>query len=197
MQSLLSIKPLKTIPDKLFYKVETTITDSMHDKNSETRTYPAFQYTGINTKTGEAGGKMIAAPMLYENPVQYFYPYDKPYRSFYIHYLRSEEKYQGFGTAFINLAKAESRKYNCNRRIHLIASRIYDRENPPHIFYKKQGFICQSKSINKYLDSCIRLNKKISLYMSQNLDMFLPIKETVKKAPSLLTAIFNYLKNIT
>lgn len=196
MRSLLFTKPLKQLPEKLFYKTQTTINDAVHDKNSQCLTYPAFQYTAINTKTNEYAGKMIAAPLEYANPAKRFYPYNKPYRSFYISYLKSEEPYKGFGRAFIELAKTESKNYNCEGRIHLIASRLYDRNNPPHIFYKKCGFISNSNIMNKYLDSCIQLQKQISFYMSDNLDMFLPIKPTAKKSVSKLSALFNYIRNL-
>ncbi len=196
MQSILFTKPLKRLPEKLFYKTKTTINNSIHDKNSQPRTYPAFQYTAIDTKTNRYAGKMIAAPMEYANPAQRFYPYKKKYRSFYIHYIKSEEQYQGFGQAFIELAKTESKNYNCEGRVHLIASRIYDRNNPPHIFYKKCGFICKSARINQYLDSCIKLHKQISFYMSDNLDMFLPVESSAHKSISKLSALLNYIKNL-
>lgn len=197
MQSILLTKPIKNIPDKLFYKSKTLIQNSIHDEYSRRLIYPAFQYNAVNTKTGEFSGTMIAAPMKYSNPAKRFYPYKHPYKSFFINYLSTENHHQGFGKAFIELAKNESKKYNCKGRVHLIASRIYDRTNPPHIFYKKCGFISQSEDINKYLDTCINSNTQMDYFLADNLEMFLPIKEQDhKKSIQILTKLTSFLKKL-
>lgn len=192
--SLLFIKPLKTMPDRLIYKTKTTIQDCIHSKDSKVGKYPAYIYNMVDVKNGgKFVGKMIAAPILYQNPSMRFYQIPAPYKSFYIELLKTFERGNGYGKEFINFAKIESKKYGCEGRIHLIASRLYDRLRPPHVFYKKCGFISKSALMNAYLDNCIKLNRPIGFAMSDNLDMFMPL---VEHTGNLLIKAFNLWKFI-
>lgn len=194
--STLHSKPLQKVPSKLFYKTEMILKDCIHTKDSSTQEVKAFRYTMADTKTGQYAGEMIAAPMEYANTAKRFYPIKSPYRSFYIDYLKTTESGLGYGTEFIKLAKNESKKYNCNGRVHLIASRLYDRNRPPHIFYKKCGFMSQSVVMNTYLDRCIRWMMPMDLAMADNLDMFLPIDKVVKNSISKFITLITYLKQL-
>lgn len=182
--SILLTKP-QPLPPQLFCKYYGTT-----EGCNEIR----YKYNMIDTKTGNYLGTMEGGPVVYNDKDKMFYPQRKPYKSFYISYLNSTEEGFGHGRQFIELAKKESKKYNCGGRVHLIASRVYSPQSPPHLFYRKCGFTSNFEKINKYMDKCILLSRKMDWTKANNLPMYLPVsKETKSKIPKL-TGIIKFIK---
>ncbi len=174
--SILFTKPLRKLPKQIIYKAYKPIID-IEDDSVFPRLIPGFSYKMADTKTGQVLGEMIAAPVVKYNRKNEFYPEELPYVSFFIHLIKTFSQGEGFGTKLIELAKRESVNYGCEGRVHLISSRIFDRNNPPHIFYKKNGFISNSQEMNDYLDNCIKSGTKLDVYSDKadNLNMYLPV----------------------
>lgn len=153
-------------------------------------------YRMCDTKTGKYVGEMLGCPVLHDNRKirQVFYPIKKPYKSFYIGELHIEERFLGYGTKFINFAKNLSKQSGCDGRVHLVASRIYDRYYPPHIFYKKCGFVSNNKLMDDYLDNCIASKTQIESGIADNLNMYLPVGDKVEQIQTRFTKFINFLK---
>jgi len=115
-------------------------------------------------KKGNEVGKMIAFPQDVNTHFREFSPNADKYRSFYIAKLCAYVRNKGVGTAFINIAKKESLRNFCSGNVHVRSSDIYDKNNPPHIFYRKKGFNFNkySTSLQKYIDECIKYNEPYS-----------------------------------
>lgn len=186
------IKPLQKLPQVLIYKCPKPpiIVGYTYQHSGQPDLYRM-----VDIKTGKYVGEMIGAPILHEKHIKpKFYPLATPYRSFYIADLQIEERFMGYGRKFIEFAKALSKKSNCKGRVHLVASRIYDRYCPPHIFYKKCGFMSNNKFMNDYLDNCIALNCEIESEFADNLNMFLPVGDKIEKVQTKFDKIINFLK---
>jgi len=136
---------------------------------------PANLYKMADAKTGVYAGEMVAYPAKIAS-FSAFYPPLSCRKSFKIEELYIEDRGQGYGTKFINLAKAESRNSGCGGRVHLVASRIYSPNNPPHLFYRKLGFTSKNKGIIKYFDKCIKSGIQIDIDRADNVLMYLPLK---------------------
>lgn len=93
--------------------------------------------------------------------------------SLFIEYLMTNIKFQGIGTKLINFAKLESEKMGCGGRIDLVASKCFTPYMPPHIFYKKLGFKCTNKLMDKYLDFCLKFKKKVPSIIAQDFNMYI------------------------
>lgn len=137
------VKPYK-MPD--YIVIKTILNNSKH-----------FSYRMFD-KTGNEVGKMIAYPQYVNTSFREFSPNADKYRSFYIAKLISYIRNKGIGTSFINIAKKESLRNFCSGNVHVISSDLYDKKNPPHIFYRKQGFNFNKYSghTQKYIDECIK-----------------------------------------
>lgn len=152
-------------------------------------------YRMADTKTGKYVGEMVASAVVHDKSIhQNFYPIKMPYKSFYIADLQMKERFLGYGSKFIEFAKNMSKQLGCNGRVHLVASRIYDRYYPPHIFYKKHGFISNNKFMDDYLDNCISTKCQIEPGIADNLNMYLPIGDKVYKPESKFHCFINFLK---
>ena len=125
-----------------------------------------------------------------------YYPTLSCYDSLKIEYLRTEESGLGYGRAFINLAKIQSRKEGCNGRVHLDASRVYTPRRPPHIFYRKCGFTSIYQDRIKYIDECIRKHKQLHWSMADNLPMYLPLKKENTRKVSFYSKILSYINKL-
>jgi len=134
-KSILFTKPLKTLPEVLLY--------ANRDNAS---------YTMLNVKNSKIAGRMTAYPI-----------YNKKQDSYlFIETLNVYQQRRGFGTKFIEFAKKLSLQKDCGGRIKLIASATeLDPQNPPHIFYRKNGFSCYNKKVLKKIDSHILKNKQL------------------------------------
>lgn len=183
------------LPQRLIYKHPTTRIIFRDAVN--TADFDAYEYRMCDTQTGEYLGRMIAGPMVCDkSDKKYFYPKNNKYKSFFIDGLYPKYSGEGIGTDFIKLAKKESMASDCCGRVHLVASRIYDPSRPPHIFYRKCGFISNKPNINKYIDRCIKYNRKMHWSMADNLPMYLPEKQVMKKSHKLLGKVIKFLSKI-
>lgn len=185
-------RPIEKIPRILIYK---------HPKPINVmgwcyRSNKPELYRMVDTKTGKYVGEMVGSPVVHNNKEVHkiFYPINKPYKSFYICSLESLERFSGYGKAFINFAKNISGQSGCNGRVHLIASRVYDRRYPPHVFYKKCGFVSNDKFMNSYLDDCINSKCTIESAFADNLNMYLPAGDKPEKITSKFERFLNFLK---
>lgn len=80
--------------------------------------------------------------------------------SFYVKKLFSYDRGKGVGSAFMKIAQKESQRNMCLGNVHLTASSYYDKERPPHIFYRKIGFdFTKLAGITaQKIDDCIKKN---------------------------------------
>ena len=122
----------------------------------------AFIYKMFDRK-GKLVGEMTAFPETIYDSNRQFSPNADSYRSFYIKNLIAIERNKGVGKAFINIAKKESIRNFCFGNLHVISSARFDKNNPPHIFYRKMGFKFNqySKVTEKYIDECIKNHVQI------------------------------------
>ncbi len=187
------LRPQKNIPDKLFYRHEMYNTGETFATDCSP---VGYKYHLLDTKTGKQLGEMEARPVLYNIGNRSFYPQIDPYKSFEIDYLKSNVRDKGNGTKFITLAKNESKALDCKGRVHLIASRVYDYDRPPHVFYKKMGFVSNSSKMNKYLDKCIKFGMNVSQSKSSPLCMYLPYTPIEAPKVSTLGKLFKLLKGL-
>lgn len=187
------LRSQKNIPDKLFYRHEMYNTGETFATDCSP---VGYKYHLLDTKTGKQLGEMEARPVLYNIGNRSFYPQIAPYKSFEIDYLKSNVRDKGNGTKFITLAKNESKALDCKGRVHLIASRVYDYDRPPHVFYKKMGFVSNSSKMNKYLDKCIKFGMNVSQSKSSPLCMYLPYTPIETPKVSTLGKLFKLLKGL-
>ena len=185
--------PQKNIPNKLFYRQEMYNTGQTFATDCSP---VGYKYHLLDTKTGKQLGEMEARPVLYNIGNRAFYPQVAPYKSFEIDYLKSNVRDKGNGSKFITLAKNESKALDCKGRVHLIASRVYDYDRPPHVFYKKMGFVSNSSKMNKYLDKCIKFGMNVSQSKSSPLCMYLPYTPLEAPKVSTLGKLFKLLKGL-
>ena len=184
MNTLLFPK-LKNIPKLLIYKKD--VISNQYGIVS--------QYRMANTQTGEYAGEMYARKVT-ENMFSQYYPSLTPYDTFKIEYLATEDSNQGYGSAFIKIAKKESFRNGCQGRVTLDASRVFTPKKPPHIFYRKQGFTSIYTDRIKYIDKCIKEKRQLHWTMADNLPMYLPLNTQQQKKHSYLQFFVNKIKKI-
>lgn len=145
------IKPRK-IPQNLIYNPKGT--DS---------------YKLINLKKGSVIGEMVAYPSINQD--------------IYIDSLAIyKERRQGFGKIFLDFAKNMSKKYGYNGRMSVNAATIsLDPFNPPHIFYRKYGFVPENKKLLKHIDKHIRKGKQLDYRTTPNTFMYYDEDNKIKK----------------
>ncbi len=131
-----------------------------------------YHYGMADVKTGRYVGEMYGRVMT-ETMFSGYYPITSAYDSFKIEKLYIKNKRCGYGTKFLKFAELESKALGCEGRVHLLASRLYSPNNPPHLFYRKNNFSSQNTEKMKYFDECIRANKQIDVETADNLEMFL------------------------
>lgn len=188
---MLLTRPVKQIPRILIYKCPKTT----NKRNWQYKDIIPSEYRMVDTLTGKFVGEMVGGPVLHNNSKQHvFYPINSPYKSFYISYLNIEEQFMGYGRQFINFAKNLSRRSGCNGRVHLVASRVYDRNHPPHVFYKKCGFFSNNGFMNNYIDNCISSDCSMEIAFADNLNMYLPVGDVPEKIQTKFQAFLNFLK---
>ena len=114
-------------------------------------------------RQGNFVGEMTAYPETIHDLNRQFSPNADSYRSFYIKRLNVFDRNKGAGRAFINIARKESLRNFCFGNLHVISSARFDKNNPPHIFYRKMGFKFNqySKVTEKYIDECIKNHVQI------------------------------------
>ena len=158
------------------------------------KSFKADIFRMVNAENGQYAGEMITRAMK-DVKLQEIYPKEKKVDALKIERLIVENKRQGYGSAFLRLAQAESEQKGCGGKVFLVASTIYDKNNPCHIFYRKQGYTSTNSYINKKLDRCIINNSKLSSYYSENLLMYRPVDE-VKQPQPQESRLLRFLKNL-
>lgn len=131
-----------------------------------------YHYRMADLRTGQYVGEMYGR-VTTETMFSGYYPMTSAYDSFKIEKLYIENKRHGYGTQFLKFAENESRALGCEGRVHLLASRLYSPNHPPHLFYRKNNFSSQNTEKMKYFDACIRAHKQIDIDTADNLEMFL------------------------
>ena len=80
----------------------------------------------------------------------------------YISSIETYPKRQGFGTDLINFAKNYSKQQGYKGNLSADAGLTFqDMKNPSHLFFRKQGFICDDNRLLKKMDSFIEQNKQL------------------------------------
>ena len=147
-----------------------------------------------DTETGEYAGEMITRTMRDVN-LNEIYPEEKTVDALKIERLIVENKRQGYGSAFLRFAQAESERKGCGGKVFLVASRIYAPKHPCHIFYRKQGYTSTNNFINRILDKCIKNQTKLAPEYADNLLMFRPIDEA-KQPQHQESRLLKFLKKL-
>ena len=129
-------------------------------------------------RNGNYVGNMVAHPERIFDKFTY-YPKIKNYASLYIAnlFINKNFRSKGAGKAFLNIAKRESYRRNCDGRVHLIAEHADLRQPPPHIFYRKQGFSTQFLSTLEKIDKIIKYGVKQINEEFQNIPMYFELKK--------------------
>jgi len=125
-----------------------------------------------DVKTGEFVGEMYGG-VATETFASDYYPNLSTYDSYKIERLYITHKREGYGTKFLKFAEKESQALGCGGRVHLLASRLFSPKNPPHLFYRKNGFTSRDTKLMDYFDKCIREHKQIDVDMANNIPMYL------------------------
>ncbi|MBP3821643.1 hypothetical protein J6G99_08390 [bacterium] len=128
------------------------------------RRYSSFNSKIADIKTGELVGEMST-----------YIPVSQSV--FYISKLLSFRRNQGIGTIFVNLAKKMCEEYVGKKPLYVLASSMYDKKNPPFLFYKKMGFEPMDcpEHILKHLNECIKEHKQVDTNII-NEDIFMIYK---------------------
>lgn len=132
-------------------------------------------YALADTRTGKLVGTMNAAATTFDP--NFLYKKKEHEKIFHIFSLNilPEEQNKYWGKYFMNFAKKESYKQNCDGRISLVA---YHHDVSPHLFYWKQGLRSNDNNVNRVLKKCIK--EKKSPYFLDATAMYLPIKKSHK-----------------
>lgn len=160
--SYLTKKPLP-LPRGLFYK------------------YGKCDYALADSYSGNLVGTMSADATSFDP--NFLYKKKDEDKIFHIYTLNilPQEQNKHWGQYFMNFAKQESFKQNCDGRISLVA---YNPDAPPHLFYWKQGLRSKNNRMNRLLKKTAEGN--IAPYFSDATAMYLPIKtefKPIKKIP--------------
>lgn len=154
-KSILLTKPIKTMPEVLIYKQNNV-----------------YRYTMLDVKNSKIAGRMYA---------HFIQNLKTKECSLFINTLNIYQKRQGFGSKFLDFAKQVSKQFGCEGRVRLIASTTeYDPLNPPHIFYRKNGFSTDNKKLLKKIDKYIKNNKQLPHLSTPPETMYYPPKPEVK-----------------
>ena len=172
MNYLMHQLPLKKIPTRIVYAAR-----DVNVKNRLIQDTSITYYRMVDTKTGKYLGEMGASPMDYDPRINTkIYPGLKNiFKSFYVHFMYVYEKHQKVGSELLKIAHKESKHMGCEGRVNLLASSCYDLKNPPHLFYKKNGFTSVNQELNDYFDKCISDGVQIDKKYRRNLNMYLPL----------------------
>ena len=163
INSLMEIKPFNSNLKEIACKIKNSYILSSININKETGKY-SFKKLGI----------MKGFPEIVDNSE--YYPEMNFYESFYVQELKALELRKGTGKKLLQLAQCESRRFNCNGRIHLDA---VNPDNPPFYFYRSLGFNSQSEYQIECIDKLMK--NKIPFprpYRSWCLSMYLPKNKT-------------------
>src|SRR5574344_1910893 len=105
--------------------------------------YKGLSLNGFEYKCFSDKGKFVARMLAY--PEFYLQEFKNMY---YIDSLIVNNRCKNIGRKLLNIAEKDSYLAGCGGRLHLISSDCYFPSNPPHIFYRKNGFESTEDSIN-------------------------------------------------
>lgn len=141
-------------------------------------------YSMVNTKENKVIGRMIAYPTINHD--------------LYISELTIlRNKREGFGTKFLDFAKLLRDELGCEGKVVLDASTTpYDPHNPPHIFYRKNGFTSDDKKMLKKIDKYIKKGKQLDYQSTPVTRMYYPPDTPPAKSNflQLLKNLFQIIK---
>ena len=173
--TLLNREYLKEIPKELIYSYTEHIKGSGFSQG-----YDINVHKMADMRTGNYVGKMITR-VKKNVDCTYIYPEKSACNALEIVAILLKERKKGFGSKFLKFAKYESLKSGCEGRVFLCASRLFNINHPPHIFYKKNGYVSVSKKMNKLMDDCIKNGTELDIKQADDLLMYLPVKEEPQK----------------
>ncbi len=158
----------------------------------------------------ENNGRSIAEMITQVDDIPFtlagFYPEGNTEPSLKIVKLIAHKREQGIGSKLIKIAIRISEQMGMKGRVHVLSSDIYDKERPPHIFYRKNKFNSKSKNLLKIIDNMI-INGKQKTLKFHSIRMFydpeckvgefanLP-EDVAEEKISLFTKIINKLFGI-
>lgn len=154
-------KPYKRIPDRLIFNTK-----------KEYPLCPIFNREiarVIEIRKSRILGEIITEPVTSD----IFGTQSPPVKSLSIVKLKSFVRNEGVGTDLLNFAKRLSVEKGCEGRIHLVSSDCYDKENPPHVFYRKFGFTSHETEKLRDIDSQIATGTP-EYFIFEDLGMFYP-----------------------
>jgi GNAT superfamily N-acetyltransferase len=157
----------KNIMTSLIQRPQQKISRYLAYKFKYRHNEPYSFYRLYDRETKKIVGMMKAGPEYIDNTCRPFSPNAESYKSFYIYRLQisPEARKQGAGRALINIAKKESVRQFCSGNVHLISQNPINPAETPHLFYRKQGFLCSQyhKSSQDYFDKCIKEGKPVDI----------------------------------
>ena len=132
----------------------------------------------FSTKTGLQLGYIKTQKRLLTD--KDFYPNHQGLDSLYIKYLEvfTFARRQGVGSELIKFAKHISRKIGAQGRLHCIAWNFEHPGNPPHKFYRANGFTTTNPKTNEAIDFAIKHDIPIHPRLTQGTPMYLKDFET-------------------
>lgn len=190
-KSLMFLRPLKKLPSKLIYKNPKPIKVSSDLNGCEV---DVFSYNMLDMNKKKVVATMHAGPVLFKNQGNKLYPIEGVYKSLYISLLESIDEGCGYGSEFIKIAKLISRRSGCGGRVHLVASRVFSPDNPPHLFYRKLGFNSVSPYLDQIMDFYLWVKRPLPEEYADNLDMFLPMPKPKSQLQLKLSSMVNFFK---
>ena len=83
-------------------------------------------------------------------------------KGMYISSIETYPKRKGYGTDLVSFAKVYSKQQGFNGNLSTDAGLTFsDMKNPSHLFFRKQGFVCDDSRLLKKMDSFIEQNKQL------------------------------------
>lgn len=162
--TLLIQKPIKKMPEVLIYNVPNTGRYNMFSSKEGRRGFVGVMDLSVDNFKGQDALKIVD--------------------------LLIFEREKGYGSYFINFAKALSRKF-FGGRVFLEASTLpIDPFAPPHVFYRKHGFTTDNEKVLKKIDQSLKKQKQLSYFDAPNTIMYFPSEEAPKKN------YFHWLKSL-
>lgn len=134
------IHPKAELPAVLFYRNPI---ESLNRPRQEV-------YTAISTNGDKNWGILV----LHKSKMQHREDYNGC--TLAIDYIESKNKHKGLGKAMIEFAKKYSKQNGCNGYIVLRADSSINKNQVPHIFYRKQNFTTLDKKIDEKIDLFIK-----------------------------------------
>ncbi len=121
-------------------------------------------YKMITTFMPRAVGDMAAFPVQQDKQ-----------KFLWIDYFIIIQRRFGFGEKFLKFAKNLSKELGCDGKIRLKAqTTIYDPINPPHKFYRKEGFGSDNTRMLRKIDRAIESNKQLDYRNTPAIEMYYP-----------------------